>query len=148
MAQAKKKLTPQIKHRSTRQRRAIIAYLQSSKDHPTADQIYDALKAKYSKLSLATVYNTLQYMAAQGNVNILGEVGDNRLHYDARMDPHIHVACTACHCITDIGSDLIAEISDQVSRKSGYDISGSRVLYYGICPDCQQKTTKQQLKQN
>ena len=42
----------------TPQRIAICEFILSSKNHPTADQVYQVVKKKYPTLSLATVYQT------------------------------------------------------------------------------------------
>ena len=40
----------------SRQREAILAYLHSTKEHPTAEKVYMELRAQFPKLSLGTVY--------------------------------------------------------------------------------------------
>ena len=124
--------------RITPQRIAICKALVESHDHPSASQLYDKLKQEYPSLSLATIYNTLDALVGQGMINILGDAGDGRVHFDAYIGPHINLACLKCHQITDIESDLVPRISVEVSNTSGYEIKGSRVFYYGICPACQQ----------
>lgn len=124
--------------RITPQRIAICKALVDSHDHPSASQLYDKLKQEYPSLSLTTIYNTLDALVSQGMINILGDAGDGRVHFDAYIGPHINLACLKCHQITDIESDLVPRISVEVSNTSGYEIKGSRVFYYGICPACQQ----------
>ena len=47
--------------RITPQRHAILEFLINSMTHPTADDIYKALEGKFPNMSVATVYNNLEY---------------------------------------------------------------------------------------
>jgi Fur family peroxide stress response transcriptional regulator len=123
--------------RLTPQRMAICELLAESDEHPTAAMIYEELQPQFRSLSLATVYNTLERLVALGAVNVLGQAGDDHVHYDADTKPHVNLACIACHRIIDIPSEHIQEVNSEITQASGYKLLGSRVLYYGLCPDCQ-----------
>lgn len=125
--------------RITPQRIAICKFLAESAWHPTAFEIYEQIKREYPSLSLATVYNTLDVLAAQRVINVLGDSGDGRNHFDADTSPHINLACVQCHQITDVEYELLAKIEQELSSSSGFNLLGARVLYYGICPACQKK---------
>lgn len=124
--------------RLTPQRQAICRLLVESKDHPSAQMIYEKLHPQYPSLSLATVYNTLEALTRIGMVNMLGEVGSgDAVRYDADTEPHVNLACVHCHQIIDIENPHVLEIEHEVASSSGYTLLGARVLYYGVCPSCQ-----------
>lgn len=123
--------------RLTPQRLAICEMLAGSDQHPTAQMIYDQLHPQYPSLSLATVYNTLDVLVNLGLVNVLGSAGDDAAHYDADTHPHVNLACTSCHRVIDLPSQHVQALEEEVASNSGYRLLGARVLYYGICPDCQ-----------
>jgi len=123
--------------RLTPQRRAICRYLAGTKAHPTAQQIFAAVKPDFPSLSLATVYNTLDALVRLGAVHALGGAGDGAIHYDADTSPHVNLACLRCHRVMDLPCDTVAELDRCVARESGYRILGARLVYYGLCPDCQ-----------
>ncbi|MFZ6030040.1 MAG: Fur family transcriptional regulator [Chloroflexota bacterium] len=125
--------------RLTPQRIAICQVLAETDSHPTASMIYDHVRAAYPSLSLMTVYNTLNTLVDLGVVNALGHAGDDNVHYDADTGPHINLACVACHRIIDIPSEHVGHLESEISASSGYRLLGARVLYYGLCPGCQQK---------
>lgn len=125
--------------RATPQRIAICELLTESHDHPTANDIYLELKEKFPSLSLATIYNTLDVLVGIGLVNALGSIGDDKVHFDADVSPHINLACVKCHKIVDATSDFIHQLNDEINKNSGFELFGSRILYYGHCPDCQTK---------
>lgn len=125
--------------RVTPQRVAICDLLAASDEHPTAAMIYDELKPRFDSLSLATVYNTLDALVGLGVVNVLGQVGDDKVHYDADTEPHVNLACISCSRIIDIPSEHVTHLDSEITAASGYKLLGARVLYYGLCPDCQKK---------
>lgn len=123
--------------RLTPQRQAICDLLAASEAHPSAAQIYQALKPRYTSLSLATVYNTLEALVRLGAVNALGSAGDDQTHYDADNSPHVNLACVSCHKIIDISSAHVQQMEGEIVSASGFKLLGARVLYYGLCPQCQ-----------
>lgn len=126
--------------RITPQRKAICQLLAESEEHPSAQMIYEQLRHQYESLSLATVYNTLEELSQLGAIHVLGEVGaSDAVRYDADTQPHVNLACVNCRRIIDIPSQHVHELEEEVQRNSGYSVLGARVLYYGICPDCQAK---------
>lgn len=125
--------------RLTPQRMAICDLLTQTEEHPTAAMIYQSLHPQFPSLSLATVYNTLETLVRLGAVNVLGHAGDDHVHYDADMEPHVNLACVNCHRIIDIASEHVQQLDSEISQASGYKLMGARVLYYGVCPECQQK---------
>jgi Fur family peroxide stress response transcriptional regulator len=128
--------------RLTPQREAICRLLAGTDTHPSAQKIFDELRPSYSSLSLATVYNTLDVLVQMGVVNALGGAGDGTEHYDADLEPHVNLACIECHRIIDLPSQAVHELEGEVAQSSGYKLLGARVMYYGLCPDCQQKSTE------
>jgi Fur family peroxide stress response transcriptional regulator len=127
--------------RNTSQRRDIHEYLIQTSSHPTARQIFDHLKPSHPTLSLATVYNTLDLLVGAGLISALGEIGDNQVHFDGDTTAHINLACTECLKIVDLPNQKAESINSLV-EKSGFAIHGSRVVYYGICPECQLKNNQ------
>ncbi len=123
--------------RMTPQRAAICKILAESDEHPTAAMIYDELRKQFDSLSLATVYNTLDALVKIGVVNTLGQAGDSSVHYDADTEPHVNLACISCNKIIDIPSSHVQQLDDEITSTSGYKLLGARVLYYGLCPECQ-----------
>ncbi|GIV14187.1 MAG: transcriptional repressor [Fimbriimonadales bacterium] len=122
--------------RITPQRVAICKTLAESKDHPTATMIYHALLPQFPTLSLATVYKTLHVLKQLGLVHTLGDAGDGMEHYEADLQPHINLVCVRCHQVVDFDEELIAHVERAVAERSGYEIQGARIVYYGLCPRC------------
>jgi Fur family transcriptional regulator, peroxide stress response regulator len=125
--------------RLTPQRRAICCYLSQTEAHPTAAMVYEALKPEMPSLSLMTVYNTLNALVEMGAIQAIGQAGDEAVHYDTETEPHVNVICTACRKIVDIPSEKIAALKREIEEKSGYRLHHTKILFEGLCPECQKK---------
>ena len=125
--------------RITPQRLAVLRILASSEGHPTVDEIYKEVKAAFPTTSLATVYKTISLLKELNEVLELGfPDGSNR--YDGNNPvPHPHAICMKCKKIMDPELMSIEELSEEMSRKTGYKIFHHRLDFFGLCPDCQQK---------
>jgi len=123
--------------RITPQRYAILKILANSQDHPGVDQIYKQVQVEFPTTSIATVYKTIALLKELGEVLELGfHDGSNR--YDGHKPfPHPHVVCTGCRKIMDPDLVSLEELSKEMARKTGYKISGHRLDFFGICPECQ-----------
>lgn len=131
--------------RLTHQRRVICDYLAKTDAHPTAATIYEALKPGLPSLSLMTVYNTLNTLAELGAIQVIGQAGDDTVHYDSDTEPHINLICIDCQKIEDYPSPYIRNLEQAIDAGSGFRIQGARVVFYGLCPECQ---VKRQTKSN
>ncbi len=127
--------------RLTPQREAICRELAGDESHPTAQDLYEQLKPRFSSLSLATVYNTLQIFVEQGLIHDLGSAGDGTVHYDADPFPHVNLVCTRCHRIEDLAQPGLQAIANEIDQTSGYRVQGARIVFYGVCKQCQSLET-------
>lgn len=125
--------------RLTPQRVAICEVLARSRNHPTAYQIHRRLRRRFPTMSLATVYKTMDALVRLGLVSALGDAGDGMVHYDGATDPHINLVCLSCHRVQDLEDVAVEDLHAQVVARSGYVLRGARLVYYGLCPDCQRK---------
>src|SRR5579863_3475160 len=91
--------------RMTPQRRAIFRYLSGNQAHPTAEEIFRAVRRRHPGLSLATVYNTLETLHELGEVGRL-ELGGGAERFDPEVRPHHHFNCRRCGKVQDVFADL------------------------------------------
>lgn len=123
--------------RLTSHRLALLRLLAASEGHPNAARLHELLRAQFPTISIATVYKTLAVLKEEG------EVLEIELHNDRRYDgnkphAHPHLVCTRCSRILD-GDGLAAlqDIEAQIARQYGFLVEREQVVFYGLCPDCQ-----------
>jgi Fur family transcriptional regulator, peroxide stress response regulator len=121
----------------TPQRLAVYNLLASTKDHPSAEAIYNKLYPLYPTMSLATVYKTLEVLVKSGLVQQLN-VGENSFRYDANVSSHSHITCIKCHRVDDIEDNLFAGMDTKISHSTSYSIINHQLYFFGICPHCKQ----------
>ena len=118
--------------RFSHQREQIYQAVYTSREHPTAEMVYQWLKPEMPKLSLGTVYRNLQQMAEDGR---LMELDGPVTRFDATVQPHTHLRCSRCGCVAD--GDLAYDMGlDQETIAQGWQITGHDLMFRGICPAC------------
>jgi Fur family transcriptional regulator, peroxide stress response regulator len=127
----------QCEYRLTPQRVALVRLLAESEGHPSAAQLHEQLKPEYPKMSLATVYKTLNLLKDLDEVLELGFWDDDGRYDGKRPYPHPHLICVRCRKIVDPEIELAEHMAQQVALSSGYKIVSQRLDFYGICPACQ-----------
>lgn len=132
-------------HRLTPQRLAIFKALAESVEHPSAQMLYEELRETYPMISLATVYSTLELLKEMGEIVEVGFSDEGR-RYEPNLHPHVNLICVACGKIQDFDAVALSPVERAVAERTGYEIQGSRVEYYGLCPDCRQATEKESTK--
>jgi len=121
-------LTPTI------QRLAVLDWLSKTRQHPTADQVLEAVRRKYPSISRATVYNTLDALTKAGMILRLN-VDPSVSRYDADLSSHAHFRCRVCGKVYDI--DLEAAASGGVDC-NGHRLESVQTYAYGVCAACLQ----------
>jgi Fur family peroxide stress response transcriptional regulator len=117
----------------TPQRLSILAYLEGNTGHPTADEIYRHVSRKFSTMSFATVYKTLETLKQQGKLSEI-TIDPEKRHFDPDTRPHHHIICSKCKKITDIFVTFDLTLPEKDVQ--GFQITGSHVEFYGLCPKC------------
>src|SRR5687768_5200601 len=85
----------------TPQRLAIVRELANDPTHPTAQELYERLRREQPTMSFATVYNTLDALAAAGLCSSLA-LAPGAARFDANMAPHDHLVCDGCGLVRDV----------------------------------------------
>lgn len=136
---AKTASQPIASRRNTAQRTALLELLKSTKSHPTAAWLHERLRDHHEGISLGTVYRNLALLVEEGKAIALHTAGGVD-RFDADVGEHYHVQCERCGRVDDVpppkrsAEDPIRD--DRAARATGYRITGHRLFYLGICPDC------------
>ncbi len=119
----------------SRQREAVREFLMSRKDHPTAEAVYQNLRADYPHISLGTVYRNLSLLVELGEAIKLPGI-DGYDHFDGNPKPHYHFICEECHAVIDLDMPTLDYINTEASKNFDGLITGHSAYFYGKCKDC------------
>ena len=116
----------------------ICEIVSASREHMTAEQIFQALRQTYPTVVLATVYNNLNKLWAAGLVRKISLQGMPD-RYD-RVERHDHLVCRGCGRLLDIDlTDLTRQLQEQTDVPIlAYDL---KLIY--LCDDCKQKLQRE-----
>ena len=116
----------------SRQRAAILEELRSRRDHPSAEMIYEAVKIKYPKISLGTIYRNLSLLCDTGDIiKVCQASGGER--YDGFTNLHNHFVCKKCGKVIDLASKV--PIKEPKNKDIG-EVDSQSIIFYGSCKDC------------
>jgi len=121
--------------RLTTQRQIILEELGKVTCHPTANEVYDMVRKRLPRIGLGTVYRNLELLADSGVILKL-EVGGTQKRFDATVDPHYHIRCSACGKVDDIDIPVQEHINQAATDASSYKVLGHHIEFSGICHSC------------
>jgi Fur family iron response transcriptional regulator len=106
------------------QRLAVAAFVLDTTAHPSADEVFDAVRARAPAISRATVYNTLNLFVRKGLLRQL-VIAEGRVVFDPNIGPHHHFVDEATGEIHDVPWDAL-----DVRRVEG--LKGVKVREYQV----------------
>ena len=124
--------------RVTTQRALILEIIRQGQGHLDADEVYRRGREKQPRLSLSTVYRTLQLFKKLGLVE---EVHfDDTHHYYETKPPseHHHLVCLGCGRVIEFQYPLARYVKRGVPEAKDFDIVGTEVRMTGYCSRCRQ----------
>jgi Fe2+ or Zn2+ uptake regulation protein len=127
--------------RYTRQRAAVYAYLIGVTSHPSADEVFEAVRQDIPNLSLATVYKALEALVDAGvAVKLPSSAGPAR--YDGRLDGHYHVRCLRTGQLRDMPTPFDPHLLDKLDpglvealSQHGFHVTNYRLEVVGYFED-------------
>jgi Fur family peroxide stress response transcriptional regulator len=121
--------------RATRQRIGVLRLLRSSRCHPTVAQVHESLLQEQPRLSLKTVYDTLESLVACGLATCVAD-GPGPARYEAPRDPHYHARCRACGRLFDLEARSDRQIRARTAIPKGFAVENIAVTIVGLCSRC------------
>jgi len=123
-------------NKRSRQREHIYHVLKHTREHPTAEWIFEQVRADMPKISLGTVYRNLHLLAKQGKVREL-DFGEGTKRYDAFLGQHYHFVCEVCGTVRDLEVPPLADVNERIQTLVPERIHSHRLDFYGTCSECQ-----------
>jgi len=125
--------------RVTGPRLAVLTAVQGEGRHRDVEAIAEASRERLGALSTQAVYDNLHILVEAGLVRRIQPSG-HPARYEARVgDNHHHLVCRRCGATTDIDCAVGAAPCLEPSADHGFVIEEAEVIFWGLCPPCQNK---------
>jgi Fur family transcriptional regulator, peroxide stress response regulator len=122
----------------TTQRWAVFEAILSRADHPTAEQLYRAVRGELPQISRMTVHRILNTFVSLGLVAKTCHPG-SAARYDPKLHQHHHLVCMECGRIIDVEDPRLDQIPWPKVHSGKFLIEGYHVHFRGRCARCRQK---------
>ncbi len=123
--------------RVTSQRALILETIRQG--HLDADEVYRRVREKQPRLSLSTVYRTLQTLKKLGLVE---ELHFDEAHHHYEIKPpaeHHHLVCLGCGKVVEFHNPLSRYIKRNVAEARDFEIISTELRLTGYCSKCRQR---------
>ncbi len=122
--------------RQTPERFMVLEEIYRSDGHYDADDIFFNMKNSGTRVSRATVYNTLDLLVECGLVQ-RQQFGKNQYYYERSYayQQHDHMICKECGVVVEFCDPRILEIQKLMEKIHDFKVDGHSLHLLGTCND-------------
>jgi Fur family ferric uptake transcriptional regulator len=132
--------------RVTAPRLAVLMAVLGEGQHRDAEAIADAARIRLGALSTQSVYDNLHVLEEAGLIRRIQPSG-HPARFEARVgDNHHHIVCRRCGMTADVDCAVGAAPCLEPSADHGFIVQEAEVIFWGLCPRCQQENLPNQPK--
>ena len=125
----------------TAPRLAVLAVVEESGGHVDAGAIAAAARDRLGSVSTPAVYDILNTLTDAGLLRRIQPAG-SPARYETRVgDNHHHLVCRTCGALADVDCAVGETPCLEPSDPAGYSVDEAEVVYWGVCPTCQEATS-------
>jgi Fe2+ or Zn2+ uptake regulation protein len=126
--------------RVTAPRLAVLTAVLGEGQHRDAEAIADTARKRLGTLSTQAVYDNLHILEEVGLIRRIQPAG-HPARFEARVgDNHHHIVCRRCGLTADVDCAVGAAPCLEPSANHGFIVQEAEVIFWGLCPQCQQET--------
>ena len=123
-------------YRLTPQRMMVLAAIENSDHHISAEEIYAQVITRYPHLNISTVYRTLELLYKLGLVTET-DLGGGRVRYHpAEKGHHHHLVCQECGKVMDLDESVLENLKSMLRRDYKFDPDIRHLAFFGRCVGC------------
>ncbi len=122
--------------RQTPERFMVLEEIYRADDHLDADDLFYRMKEGGTRVSRATVYNTLDLLVECGLVQ-RHQFGKSQYYYERAYayQQHDHIICTDCGHVLEFCDPRVWEIQELLNKIYPMEIESHSLHFYGTCAD-------------
>jgi Fur family ferric uptake transcriptional regulator len=124
----------EAKNRITPERFEVMEYALSYDGHFGADDLFIKMKNSKSRVSRATVYNTLELLV-QCNLLSKRNFGDYLSRYESnfKRQQHDHLICVDCGKIVEFSDSRVSSIPAKICNELGFELDSYSFNLFARC---------------
>lgn len=122
--------------RVTRPRLLVNEILEQSATHLTAEEVRRLAEQRGHRVTLPTVYATLNVLVEVDAARIAYLLPGSPLAYEARAESHHHLVCRDCRRVEDVDCAVGPAPCLDPADPQGFEVESAEVTYVGRCPRC------------
>lgn len=123
---------------ATRPREQIASVLRAARRFLSAADIHRALEDRGAKVSLSTVYRTLEHLTSKGDATErTDEAGESTYMFCEPAHHHHHAICANCGKVEDVDCSAIDQFADSLRTIHGFELDSHKMEFIGRCRACQ-----------
>ena len=107
---------------------AVAEYVLSTREHPSADRVWERVQARLPLVSRATVYNTLNLFVEKGLLRAL-VLAEGKVVFDPNVGKHHHFIDEASGQIFDVPWEALTV--SKVDQLKGFQVREYQVVLRG-----------------
>ena len=122
--------------RHTRQRAEIRQAVEEQETFATAQEIHDRMRHDGARVGLATVYRTLQALAAGGELDAIRTPDGQVAYRTCSPGHHHHLICRSCGRAVEVSIPSLEAQVRALATEQGFAEVEHELEFYGTCADC------------
>ena len=121
---------------TTRPREQISAILRKEQRYLSASEIFTLLKKARAKVSLSTVYRTLDMLESKGEASSRLDQSGEATYVSCAPTHHHHAICGACGRVDEVACEAIERLADDLVSHHGFKLEDHAMEFFGRCASC------------
>ena len=107
-------------------------------DHLSAEELQTLMQDNDIRVSLATLYRTLNFLAGNGFLREL-DFGEDHKHYELTTNQyHHHLICNKCGITIEFNNEKVINLAKNVAEaQNNFIVLDYQLKIFGLCQNCQ-----------
>ena len=124
--------------RATGARRAVVGVLEGHRQHLSAEDIHEVLRAGGVRIDLSSVYRTLTLLLRLGFVRPV-RPSERHGHFEVEHDERVHLVCSGCGAVIEVDLAPAVRVEPaltRLARSHDFDLASFTIEAIGQCAAC------------
>jgi Fur family ferric uptake transcriptional regulator len=121
---------------ATKPREQVSSILKREQRYLSAAEIHSLLRKSRTKVSLSTVYRTLDLLASKGEASARVDDRGDTTYVLCDSTHHHHAVCRDCGKVQDVSCEAIEGVASALRAHHGFQLADHEMEFFGKCSAC------------